>query len=114
MGDIYIQVSRNLGQYEKDGGASGLASMIDENWGEEFGNWWGDKAAYKSGVRKKDLRRFAAHLRPLMKERDVFLLCFEDVLSGQICHRRWLADILQKSYGLWAEEWKGYDCDVSI
>ena len=106
-GDFYIQVSRNLGKYEQENDTSGLALLIDENWGEEFGNWWGDKAAYKSGVSKKDLRAFAKRLRELMKERNIFLLCFEDVLAGEVCHRRWLAEILQKSFGLKVDEWNG-------
>ena len=106
--DIYIQVSRNLGQYAEPNDKSGLVSLIDENYGNEFGNWWGDKAAYKRGASKKDLRRFAKYLRENMQEKDIFLLCFENVLEGEVCHRRWLAEILRKSFGLNIEEWKTY------
>ena len=104
--DIYIQVSRNLGQYEEPNDKSGLASLIDEDFGSEFGNWWGDKTSYKKGLSKKDLRQFAKYLRENMQEKNLFLLCFENVLKGGICHRRWLAEILQKGFGLSIEEWK--------
>ena len=104
--DIYIQVSRNLGPYEEPGNTSGLINLIDEDWGEPFGNWWGNQLEYKQGVRKKDLRIFAKHLRELQQDHDVFLLCFEDVLAGEVCHRRWLAEILQKSFSLLIPEWK--------
>ena len=104
--DIYIQVSRNLGKYEKEDDKSGLLSLIDENYGFEFGNWWEDKLSYKKGVSKRDVRRFAKYLRENMKERDIFLLCFENVLAGEECHRRWLAEILCKGYGIGIEEWK--------
>ena len=98
--DVYIQVSRNLGRYEEPGDSTGLINLIDEDWGEPLGNWWGNKIEYNQGIRKKDLRIFAKHLRELQKDHDVFLLCFEDVLAGKVCHRRWLAEILQKSFSL--------------
>ncbi len=98
--DIYIQISRDLGQYEAPGDSSGLIDLIDEDWGYEFGNWWGSKLNYKQGVRKKDLRLFAKHLRELQQNYDIFLLCFEDVLAGENCHRRWLAEIFEKGFSL--------------
>ncbi|MBP5401961.1 MAG: hypothetical protein J6Y36_02255 [Treponema sp.] len=105
--DYYIQLSRDLGEYEGLNDDHNLENLIDENWGYEFGNWWGDKPAYKKGVSKKDLRRFAKHLRDFFWDRNVFLLCFENVLSGEICHRQWLSEILEKSFGLHIEEWRG-------
>ena len=104
--DIYIQVSRNLGHYEDPEDTTGLAKKIDEDWGEEFGNWWNDKESYKKGISKKDLRRFAKHLRDIKEIHTVFLLCFENVLAGEECHRRWLAEILQKGFGLNIPEWE--------
>ncbi len=107
--DIYVQLSRNLGEYEKDSGQTELLALIDENLGGQFGNWWGGQAAYKSGVKKKDLRVLAKWLRENMDGADIFLLCFENVLEGETCHRRWLAEILRKSFGLKIEEWRGWD-----
>ena len=104
--DIYIQVSRDLGQYAQPDDTTGLQNLIDEDWGDEFGNWWGTKIEYKNGIRKKDLRRFASYLRANKKESNLYLLCFENVLEGEVCHRRWLAEILRKSFGLSIEEWK--------
>ena len=105
--DIYIQVSRSLGHYDSPDDATGLKEKIDEDWGEEFGNWWTDETSYKKGVSKKDLRRFAKHLRELKENCNVFLLCFENVLAGEVCHRRWLAKILHQGYGLCIDEWGG-------
>ena len=104
--DIYIQVSRDLGPYEDQDDSTGLINLIDENWGDAFGNWWGNKLEYKQGIRKKDLRIFSKHLRELQQEHDIFLLCFEDVLAGEVCHRRWLAEILQKGFSLIIPEYK--------
>ena len=104
--DIYIQVSRDLGQYAQPDDTTGLQNLIDEDWGEEFGNWWRTKIEYKKGLCKKDLRRFASYLRANNKESNFYLLCFENVLVGEECHRRWLAEILRKSFGLSIEEWK--------
>ena len=98
-GDVYIQVSRDLGHFENPDDTTGLVKLIDENWGEEFGNWWNNARDYKKAVRKKDLRAFAKHLRAL-DGHDVFLLCFENVLKGEVCHRLWLSDILRRGYGL--------------
>lgn len=98
--DIYIQVSRDLGPYEAPDNSSGLLDLIDEDWSYEFGNWWGNKQEYKSGLKKKDLRIFAKHLRELQNDDNVFLLCFEDVLAGEVCHRRWLAEIIEKGFSL--------------
>ena len=103
--DVYIQVSRNLGHFALDTDTTGLSSLIDENWGSEFGNWWDNPLDYKKGIRQKDLRRFARHIWEL-KDSDVFLLCFENVLAGEVCHRIWLPDILRKSYGLKIEEYR--------
>ena len=102
--DIYIQISRNLGNYEDPEDTSGLVGLIDEDWGYEFGNWWKNEIEYKKGLRKKDLRIFAKHLRKLKNEHNIFLLCFEDVLAGEVCHRRWLAEILWKSFSLRIDE----------
>ncbi|MBO7122326.1 MAG: hypothetical protein J6V90_03480 [Treponema sp.] len=52
-------------------------------------------------------RVLAKWLRKNMGCADVFLLCFENVLEGETCHRRWLAKILHKSFGLKIEEWRG-------
>ena len=104
--DIYIQVSRDLGQYAQPDDMTGLKDLIDEDWGEEFGNWWGTRIEYKNGISKKDLRRFASYLRAKEKESNLYLLCFENVLAGEVCHRRWLAEILRKRFGLSIEEWK--------
>lgn len=104
--DIYIQVSRDLGQYAQPDDTTGLKNLIDEDWGEEFGNWWGNKFEYKNGISKKDLRKFASYLRAKEKESALYLLCFENVLVGEVCHRRWLAELLGKGFGLSIEEWE--------
>ena len=105
--DVYIKISRNLGQYDDSASKSELRSFIDKDYGFDFGNWWGDKTAYKKGVRKKDLRWLAKYLRENMQEKNMFLLCFENVFEGEVCHRRWLAEILKKGFGLNIEEWGG-------
>lgn len=94
--DIYLQVSRNLGKYSN----TENAKLIDEEWGLEFGNWGASNLKeYKSQLSKKNLRFFSKHIRELNNKR-VFLLCFENVLAGEFCHRIWLSKILEKSFGL--------------
>ncbi len=105
--EVYIQVSRSLGHFASPDNTTGLYDLIDEDWGKEFGNWSDNQLNYKKTLRKKDLRIFAEHLRKLTSyEKTVFLLCFENVLAGETCHRRWLAKILRKSFGLNIEEWE--------
>lgn len=105
--EVYIQVSRSLGHFTSPDNTTGLYDLIDEDWGEEFGNWSDNQKDYKKSLRKKNLRIFAEHLRELTSyEKTVFLLCFENVPAGETCHRRWLAKILRKSFGLNIEEWE--------
>ena len=94
--DIYIQVSRNLGKYSD----TEKVNLIDEDWGLEFGNWGAaNEKEYKSQLSKKDLRIFSNHIRELNNKR-IFLLCFENVLIGETCHRIWLSKVLARSFGL--------------
>ena len=105
--EVYIQVSRSLGHFASPDDTTGLCNLIDEDWGEEFGNWSDNQLDYKKSLRKKDLRIFAEHLRELTSYgKTVFLLCFENVLAGETCHRRWLAKILEKSFSLKIPEWQ--------
>lgn len=118
--DVYIQVSRTLGQY---GRFRKYREMIDEDWGEIFGNFAVSLEAYEQFINKKGLRKFYRHLKDLEDKR-LFLLCFENMdekytrqdeirYQGQVkagenkrCHRTILAKTLNEKYGLGIKEFQ--------
>lgn len=61
------------------------------------------KIAYREILRKVDVNKLLVKIQVLSKGKDAALLCYEK--PGDFCHRRLLAEWIEKSVGIEVPEW---------